>query len=241
MEKTALVTGSTNNIGKAIAEVLARNGYHVIVTSRNAEEARAVSEGLPTKGSWFGMDFSDVSAIEGLFNFVKERFHRLDVLVNNVAYTKNESILECDLATWDYTINTNLRSYYLCTKLAAEIMKRHGGGAIVNITVSSTRGVRDKFSYTVSKGGVNFLTMSAAVDLAPFNIRVNAVGSGLVGTPVGYREFVNRPYDNPRIPVGHIGDPEDVAQAVAFLVSDKAKYTVGAVLPVDGGLNISLQ
>lgn len=240
MEKIALVTGSTNNIGKAIAEVLATQGFHVIVTSRNGEEATAVSENLSRKGSSFVVDFSEVSAIENLFNFVKDTFHRLDVLVNNVAYTKNESISDCDLATWEYTINTNLRSYYLCTKLASEIMKGHGGGAIVNITVSSTRGVKDKFSYSVSKGGINYLTMSAAIDLAPFNIRVNAVGSGLVGTPVGHREFVDRPFKNQRIPVGHIGEPEDVAEAVAFLVSDKAKYIVGALLPVDGGFNISL-
>lgn len=240
MEKIALVTGSTNNIGKAIAEVLAGQGFHVIVTSRHGEEAKRVSENLSKKGSWFAVDFSEVSAVENLFNFVKDKFQRLDVLVNNVAYTKNESISDCDLTTWEYTINTNLRSYYLCTKLASEIMKGHGGGAIVNITVSSTRGVKDKFSYSVSKGGINSLTMSAAIDLAPFAIRVNAVGSGLVGTPVGYREYVDRPFKNQRIPAGHIGEPEDVAEAVAFLVSDKAKYIVGAVLPVDGGFNISL-
>ncbi len=241
MERVALVTGSTNNIGKAIAETLAKEGYHVIVTSRNGEEAQGVSQSLAKKGSWFTVDFSDVGAIESLFNFVRDRFHRLDVLVNNVAYTKNESILACDLATWDTTINTNLRSYYLCTKHAAEMMKEHDGGAIVNITVSSTRAVKDKFSYIVSKGGVHFLTMAAALDLAPYNIRVNSVGSGLVGTPVGYREFVTRPYRNPRIPVGHIGEPEDVAEAVSFLVSDKARYVVGALLPVDGGVNISLE
>jgi NAD(P)-dependent dehydrogenase (short-subunit alcohol dehydrogenase family) len=240
MEKTALVTGSTNNIGKAIAEVLAEKGFHVLVTSRHEEEARAVSEELPKKGSYLKVDFSQAASIEGLFTFIRDRFGRLDVLVNNVAYTKNESIVDCDLDTWEYTINTNLRSYYLCTKLAAEIMKGHGGGAIVNITVSSTRGSRDKFSYLVSKGGVNSLTMCAAMDLAPFNIRVNAVGSGLVGTPVGYREFVNRPFKSERIPKGHIGEPADVAEAVAFLVSDKAKYTIGALLPVDGGLNISM-
>jgi len=240
MDKVALVTGSTNNIGKAIAEVLAGQEFHVIVTSRHEEEARTVSENLSRKGSHFQVDYSEVSDIESLFAHIRDKFGRLDVLVNNVAYTKNESILDCDLATWDYTINTNLRSYYLCTMLASQIMKEHGGGCIVNITVSSSRGVRDKFSYIVSKGGINSLTMCAALDLAPFNIRVNAVGSGLVGTPVGYREFVNRPYENSRIPIGHIGNPEDVAEAVAFLISEKAKYIVGAILPVDGGLNIAL-
>ena len=99
MEKIALVTGSTSNIGKAVAEGLSREKYHVIVTSRHADEARAVSENLPQKGSCFQVDFSKAEEIQRLFAFIKEKWGRLDVLVNNVAYTKNESILDCDLET----------------------------------------------------------------------------------------------------------------------------------------------
>ena len=95
MKQTALVTGSTSNIGKSIAEALARKGYHVIVTSRNGEEAKSVAENLPEKGSFFQVDFSEIASIESLFEFIKEKLGRLDVLVNNVAYTRNESILEC--------------------------------------------------------------------------------------------------------------------------------------------------
>jgi NAD(P)-dependent dehydrogenase (short-subunit alcohol dehydrogenase family) len=243
MEKIALVTGSTHNMGKAIVETLSRDGFLVIVTSRHEEEAKALAENLPKKGMYYKVDFSDAKQIEGLFSFIKEKFGRLDVLVNSLAYTKNESILDCTLEIWEKTINTNLRSYFLCTKYAAEIMKEIGGGNIINITISGKRGTKDKFSYVVSKGGVGFLTMSAALDLAPFNIRVNAVGSGLVGTPVGTKEFPernNRPYESPGIPAGHIGEPQDVANAVSFLLSDKAKYIYGAILPVDGGMNSSL-
>jgi 3-oxoacyl-[acyl-carrier protein] reductase len=239
MEKIALVTGSTSNIGKAIAETLSRDGYHVIITSRNEREAQEVALHLPKPGSFFCLDFARAEEIQALFDFIRTHFGRLDALVNNVAYTKNESILDCDLDVWQLTIDTNLRSYYLCSRYAAQMMKEQGGGNIVNITIASTRGHRDKFSYAVSKGGIHMLTLSAAVDLAPYNIRVNAVGVTQTGTPVGSRTMDGRSYQNKRIPVGHIGDPNDPAEMVAFLVSDKAKFVVGAIIPVDGGSNIA--
>ncbi|MFC1958468.1 SDR family NAD(P)-dependent oxidoreductase [Chloroflexota bacterium] len=241
MEKVALVTGSTSNVGKSIAEILSEEGFLMIVTSRHGNEAKEVAEHLPKKGVSYEVDFSDADQIAGLFLFVKEKYGRLDVLVNNVAYTNNDSILDCDLQTWEYTINTNLRSYYLCTRYAAEIMKGHGGGNIVNITISRTRGLRNKFPYSVSKGGIYPLTMSAALDLAPFNIRVNAVGIGPTGTPVGHKDYPDRTrkYESPGIPAGHIGEPSDIGHAVSFLVSEKARYIYGSIRPVDGGGNIS--
>lgn len=239
MEKIALVTGSTVNIGKAIAETLSREGYHVIVTSRNEAEASDVAAQLPNPGSYFQLDYAIAEDIRTLFDFIEKKFGRLDVLVNNVAYTKNESILECDLETWQRTIDTNLRSYFLCSRYAASLMKEQGGGNIVNITIASTRGGKKKFSYHVSKGGINTLTTSAAVDLAPFRIRVNAVGVCPTGTPVGSRTMDGRTYENERIPLGHIGDPQDPAEMVAFLVSEKANFVTGAIIRVDGGIDIN--
>ena len=241
MDKVALVTGSTNNVGKCIAETLSRDGYTVIITSRHGNEAKEVAEHLSGKGGYYQLDYSNPEQIAGLFAYVKKTFGRLDVLVNDVAYTKNESIMDCTLETWDYTMSTNLRSYFLCTKYAAEIMKGNGGGNIVNITISRNRGAKDKFSYSVSKGGIYSLTMSAQIDLAPFNIRVNAVGIGPTGTPVGHKENPDRTrrYESPETPARHVGDPQDIADAVSFLVSEKASYIYGAILNVDGGGSIA--
>lgn len=238
MERVALVTGSTNNVGKGIAEQLAKDGFLVVITSRHAKEAKEVANRLVKRGTYYKVDFIDPEQIMGLFSFIKQKYGRLDVLVNNVAYTQNESIMDCTLEIWERTINTNLRSYYLCTRYAAEIMKEHGGGNIVNITVGSGRG--NKFAYGVSKGGVNALTTSAAVDLAPFNIRVNAISIGPTGTPVGSKENPDRKrkYGSNTL-AGHIGLPQDIANAVSFLVSEKASYVYAAILPVNGGGAVS--
>ena len=241
MEKIALVTGSTNNVGKSGAEALSSDGFLVVITSRHETGAKAAVDGLAPKGAYFQVDFSDAEQIKSLFVFMKQKFGRLDVLVNNVAFTANESILDCSLENWERTINTNLRSYFLCTKYAAEMMKETGGGCIVNITISNARGGADKFSYIVSKGGVNSLTGCAAADLARYKIRVNAVGIGPTGTPVGSRDYPERKrsYDFPGALAGHIGHPNDIARAVSFLVSDKASFIYGATLNVDGGYGLA--
>ena len=239
-DKIALVTGSTNNVGKSIAEQLAADGYLVVVTSRHENEAKEVAAHLPKKGAFYALDFSDAAQIDGLFDYIKKTYGRLDVLVNNVAYTQNETILDCTPEIWEKTINTNLRSYFLCTRNAGLMMKEQGGGSIVNITISRGRGAKSKFAYSVSKGGINAITMSAAVDLAPYKIRVNAVGIGPTGMPVGSKEIKGRTrkYESD-VPAGHVGEPIDIGRAVSFLVSEKASYIYGTTLAVDGGGSIS--
>lgn len=239
MTEIAVVTGSTSNIGRGIAEGLSAEGYHAVVTSRHGEEARAVAEELPAEASGFEVDVTEPGEIRELFAFVDDLEGDLAVLVNSLAYTDNETILECDLETWERTLNTNLRSYFLCSKAAAERMKEADGGSIVNVTISRRSGSSSKFTYSVSKGGVDMLTKCAALDLVEHGIRVNAVGSGIVGTPVGSREMGDRTYESDRLPIGHVGAPEDIAEAVRYLVSDRADYVVGAMLPVDGGKEVT--
>lgn len=239
MTDIAVVVGSTSNIGRAVAEGLADDGYHAVVTSRDGDEARAVAHGFDGQASGVAVDVTDPDRIDALFAAVDDLDGDLAVLVNSVAYAANETVLECDLETWERTMATNLRGFYLTTKAAAERMKATGGGSVVNVTVSRKRGLAGKFSYMVSKGGVNMLTKCAALDLAPYGIRVNAVGSGLVGTPVGQRDMTGRDVEDDRIPAGHVGEPEDVAEAVRYLVSDRAAYVVGGMIPVDGGLEVT--
>lgn len=238
MADVALVTGSTSNIGRAIAERLASDGYHVIVTSRDEAEAEATAASLPTPGSGFEVDFSESGEIVALFDHIRETFGSLDVLVNNVATSPKQSVLECDLATWERTMDTNLRSYFLCTREAGDLMVEAGDGTIVNVTISRSGGSAGKVAYSVSKAAIKMLTYCSALDLAPHGVRVNAVGSGLVGTPVGHREYAYRSKDTQRVPLGYVGDPGALADAVAFLTSDAARYVVGAVVPVDGGMSV---
>ena len=130
----------------------------------------------------------------------------------------------------------NLTGYFICIQHAARIMKDNGGGVIINISAGSgERGSAGTAVYSISKGAINALTRQAAVDLAPHKIRVNGVVSGIVGTPLGRRDMGNRKLEYDSIPLKRIGQPEEVAEAVLFLASEKAGYITNAILPVDGG------
>ena len=233
-DKVALVTGSTNNIGLETARAFAREGAKVIVHSRHQDEAKKIAEEI--SGDYFAADVARPEQIEKMFAHIKSKHGRLDILVNTIAHSSKNDILETTLEEWNQIMAINLTGYFLNIQHAARMMKESGGGSIINISAGSgERGSPGTAVYSISKGAINALTRQAAVDLAPYKIRVNAVISGIVGTPLGKREMGDRKLEYPSIPLRRIGQPEEVAEAVLFLASEKAGYITNTILPVDGG------
>lgn len=233
-DKIALVAGSTNNIGLGIARAFAREGAKVIIHSRHAEDAKKIAADL--NGDSFAADVSRPEEVEALFDHIKSKHRRLDILVNSVAQGSKGGILEMPLEEWNHTLAVNLTGYLLNIQHAARLMKQNGGGAIVNISAASgDRASPGRAAYSISKGAIYALTKQAAVDLAPYKIRVNCIVSGIVGTPMARKDMGNRKLEYDFIPLRRIGQPEDVAEAAVFLVSDKASYITNAILAVDGG------
>lgn len=234
-DKIALVVGSTNNIGLGIARAFAREGAKVIIHSRHADDAKKIAVELG--GDSFAADVSRPEQVAALFDHIRSKHRRLDILVNSLAMqSSRDGVLELTLEEWNQTLATNLTSFFLTIQQAARIMKENGGGAIINISAASgDRASPGRAAYSISKGGVFALTKQAAVDLAPYKIRVNCIVSGIVGTPIGSKEMGNRKLAYDSIPLRRIGQPDDVAEAAVFLVSDKASYITNAILAVDGG------
>ncbi|HEX2386264.1 MAG TPA: SDR family oxidoreductase [Candidatus Binatia bacterium] len=233
-DKIALVTGSTNNIGLGIARAFAREGAKVIVHSRHGEDAGKIAAAIG--GDSFAADLARADDIEKLFKHVEAKHGRLDVLVNTVAHSTKNGILEVTLEEWQQILAINLTAYFLCIQRAAKMMRVRSGGAIINISAASgERGSPGTAVYSISKGAINSLTRQAAVDLAPYNIRVNGIIAGIIGTPLGRRDMGNRKTEYDTIPLKRIGQPEEVAEAAVFLASEKAAYITNTILPVDGG------
>jgi glucose 1-dehydrogenase len=233
-DRIALVTGSTHNIGLGIARAFAREGATVIVHSRHEEDAKKIASEI--KGDYFAADVAKPEQVTALFDHILKQHGRLDTLVNSVAHSTSGGVLDVSLDEWNRIMTINLTGYFFCIQHAGKIMKEKGGGAIVNISAGSgERSSPGGAAYSVSKGAINSLTRQAAVDLAPYKIRVNGIISGLVGTPIGRKEMGSRKPEYEMIPLRRIGQPEDVAEAAVFLASDKASYITNTILPVDGG------
>lgn len=239
--KTAVVTGGTRGIGAAIVRKFLENGAKVAVCGSKEETAEAAAakfaEEFPNgeiMPIWPALD--DADAVAGAFAEVKERFGSLDILANNAGLSARESIYDYSVEDFERVVQLNLTAVFVCSQAAARIMKEQGGGVIVNTSsMVSKYGQPSGVAYPASKFAVNGLTLSLARELARDNIRVNAVAPGVTRTDMmaNVPESVLAPVVA-GIPLGRIGEPEDIANAFLFLASDMASYITGAVLPVDG-------
>jgi NAD(P)-dependent dehydrogenase (short-subunit alcohol dehydrogenase family) len=241
--KVAVVTGAGRGIGAVIARRLAEAGAVVAVHFRTSDEgAREVVAGIAASGgraAAVGADLTDAGSVEQMFGEVVDSLGRLDVLVNNAGIYPLSPLTEMAESEWDAVINTNLKSVHLCTQRAARVMIEQGeGGAIVNIaSVEGEVPAPMHSHYTSAKAGALMHTRSAALELGPHAIRVNAVSPGLIWRPgleEDWPEGVERWVKT--APLGRLGRPEDVADACLFLVSPGSRWISGATLAVDGGV-----
>ena len=241
-DKTAVVTGGSRGIGEAIALRLAAEGADVAVcASRSLDGAKAVAErieGIGRRALALQADVSNPEDSEALFKTVLDAWEKVDILVNNAGITRDGLLMRMKEADWDAVLDVNLKGVFLCTKAAARTMVRARSGRIVNISsVTGLLGNPGQVNYSASKSGLFGLTKTVARELASRGITVNAVAPGFITTEMtevlphkAVEELLKQ------IPLNLPGKPEDIAAAVAFLVSDDAAYITGQVLVVDGGM-----
>ncbi len=238
--QVAIVTGAGRNIGEDTAKHLAAEGAKIAVVDFDQERGDKVAAEINASGGQakaFLTDISNEDDISQLMRDIVQLWGGIDILVNNAAISDNKHILEITKAEWDKVIAVSLTGPFLMSKMAAaEMVKTGAGGKIVNVgSTSGFYGRKRAVAYASAKGGLVSLTRAMAVQLAPHNIRVNAVIPNKIGSPVGKSEFdPTRPVVNLR---GRNGLPMDLARAVLFLVSDDSDFIVGDALFVDGGVS----
>ncbi|MEG6505776.1 3-oxoacyl-[acyl-carrier-protein] reductase [Nitratidesulfovibrio sp. 1201_IL3209] len=242
LTSTALVTGGSRGIGKAVAETLAREGFQVYLTYvSKPEEAEAVAAGINAAGGSaraFRLDVSDAAAVAAFFQEEIREKVALDVLVNNAGITKDGLILRMKDEDFDRVLDVNLSGAFTCLREAAKLMTRQRRGRIVNITsVVGQMGNAGQINYSAAKAGLIGMTKSAAKELAGRNVTVNAVAPGFIETDMTAKltDEIRAAYIE-AIPLRRLGSPQDIADAVAFLASDKAGYITGQVIAVNGGM-----
>jgi 3-oxoacyl-[acyl-carrier protein] reductase len=233
--KAVLVTGAGHGIGQAVAERFGQEGARVAVNDLHLTRAEEVAKGVPGAMA-VAADVSDKAQVDAMFDRVLESFGTIDVLVNNAGDIHSaRHLLEGDEAWWDHLLDVNLKGAFLCSLRAAHIMARKGSGVILHMSSGgATRAHRGNVAYDASKGGIEAMTRAMALDLAPYGVRVNAVVPGLIRTyDIDDATAAER---GKVVPMGRLGDPEDLAGPTVFLATDDARYITGTCLVVDGGV-----
>ncbi|AEV18485.1 MULTISPECIES: SDR family NAD(P)-dependent oxidoreductase [Geobacillus] len=237
-QKTAIVTGGANGIGKAIARAFAKQGANVVIIDRDIQNGEAFAAQLQSDGFEAIFVAADVRKVDDIERFVQEaagRFGRIDYLINNAGVSRWKSPYELTVEEWDDVLSTNLRSAFFASREAAKYMRRNAkGGAIVNI--ASTRALMSEpnsEAYAASKGGLVALTHALAVSFADDRIRVNCISPGWIETG-DYGQL--RDIDHRQHPAGRVGKPDDIARACLYLCDEENDFITGVNLVIDGGM-----
>jgi len=247
--KVAIVTGGGRGIGKAIAQGFAKAGARVAITSRKMNDLEATAAEIKA----FGGEAFPVQAhlgkmeeINRMVSAVMDKFGWIDILVNNAGTAPAlASVLNSDERLWEAIINLNMKGLYFTSQAVARIMKKQGGGKIINIaSVDGFKPEPGVSIYSISKAGVRMVTKAFAMELAPFNIQVNTIAPGPINTQMLNSHWVNLPPEDAKkqkdimaemTAMGRIGEPEEIAGAAVYLASAASSYTTGAEIVIDGG------
>lgn len=241
-EKTAVVTGASRGIGRAIALDLAKNGCNVVVNySGNEAKANEVVDEIKSLGRNAIAVKADVSNSEEVQNMMKEAvaaFSSIDILVNNAGITKDNLLMRMKENEWDDVININLKGVFNCTKAVTRQMMKQRSGRIINVSsIVGVSGNPGQANYVAAKAGVIGLTKSSAKELASRNITVNAIAPGFISTDM--TDKLSKEVQDEmlkQIPLARFGDPSDISSVVSFLASEGSRYMTGQTLHIDGGM-----
>ena len=242
-EKIAIVTGGASGLGFAIARKFVNQNIRTIIVGRNEQKLQEAKVCLGDKCNTVAFDLNQLDQIPEQVRNIAERFGRIDILVNNAGINLKKEMTEVTDSEFQQIIQTNLTSVFTLSREVSKVMIAQKIGAIVNISsMAAHYGIPKVIAYTASKAAIEGMTRSMTVDLSPLGIRVNCVAPGFIVTSMSTTALNNDPERKQRVlartPMGKLGLPEDVANAVYFLVSDEAAYITGAVLPVDGGNSV---
>ncbi|MGB7874589.1 MAG: SDR family oxidoreductase [Anaerolineales bacterium] len=253
MTKTVLITGAAGGIGRATVALFAEKGWHVLGVDRAPFDNARGGAGFPENGLFIQSDISLGEELESIFAKAQEFTDSLDALVNNAAMQIAKPLVETTVEEWDAVMAANLRSVFLGVKLAHPLLKKKGGGAVVNVSsVHAIQTSANIAAYAASKGGLLALTRAMAIEFAPDNIRVNAILPGAVDTPmlraglgrghVGHGDIQQRLDNLARKTVsGKVGKPGEIAQAIYFLAdNEQSSFMTGQAMVVDGGATARL-
>lgn len=240
--KTAIVTGGNSGLGFATAKKLCDYGIKTYIIGRTQEKTEAACAEIGANAIPIIFDLNNLAGIPTMISDIAKSGN-IDILVNNAGINLKKEFIDVTDEDFETIIHTNIKSIFSVSREVVKIMKNHGGGTIINISsMASQYGIPKVIAYTASKGAIEAMTRAMAVELAQFNVRVNCVAPGFIKTKMSAKALDNDPERKNKVlsrtPMGILGEPSDIADAVYYFASSESKFVTGTILPVDGGNSI---